>query len=513
MFDPAPDAAGAPDSTRDGTGSVDGSGGAAAREARGPAEGGAGWTASLRQAWLSALARGEQEMEVQLASRPGEHGGLLAAIRRAGGEVLWNGPAVGAVHARIPVGALPAVVAAAAAVQLPGVVRVAAPGEPSYVPAPDEVADPLEVRIHSANTAALGIDRLRADTGAAGRGVTVAVIDTGVDPAHPALARTPDGQDKVLDFVDLTGEGTFADRARRAREAAGAVLEKGKNPLWAAEGDVFLTREVRLADAVRVDGVVLNLSGIRARTGQGRLGWLDEANAGIGGVDLNGNGTNRDRLAVVVVDALPVPGYDTVYLDTDGDLTLGDERPLRPLREGGEAVFLQSGPEGREGVPGTGPGHASVGMALAVADIDPEGFLVNFGFDANGHGTRMAGILAAWGGAFHGVAPGARLLVIKALGATGEGDWTRILAGIEYAVARGADIIHLSAESETPGDDLEVTGQVLRSVARRGVLAVMAAGDGGPRGETPGRAPEGGGPCLLYTSDRTRDPTFISLCG
>ncbi|HEY8394230.1 MAG TPA: S8 family serine peptidase [Thermaerobacter sp.] len=447
-------------------------------EAPDQGEGGPAWTPSLRQAWLGALARGQRVLEVQLASRSGQHERLLAAVRQAGGEILWHGPALGVVQARVPAQTLPAVVASAAAAQLPGTVRVAAPGEPPG-PDPGEAAGSLETRVHGANRAALGLDRLRATTGATGRGVTVAVVDTGVDPAHPALARTPDGRAKLVDFVDLTGEGAFSDRARRAREAGGAVLQKGQNPVWAAEGDVFLTEDIRLADRVRVGGVTLGLSGIRARSGQARLGWLDEMNVGIGGTDLNGNGTNRDRLAVVAVDALPPDGYDTVYLDTDGDLELGDERPLRALRDGGEAVFLRAEEAGsavRAGAaPGTGPG-----MALAVTDIDPDGFLVNFGFDGNGHGTRMAGILAAWGARFEGVAPGARLLVVKALGTTGAGDWTHILAGIEYAVSHGADIIHLSAESEAPADDLAVTRRVLRSVARRGLLAVIAAGNGGP---------------------------------
>jgi subtilisin family serine protease len=95
------------------------------------------------------------------------------------------------------------------------------------------------------------------------------------------------------------------------------------------------------------------------------------------------------------------------------------------------------------------------------------------------HGTGIAGAIAARARLL-GSAPAARLLAIRAFGATSSGAESTsfvVLKGLNYAVEQGAQIINMSFAG--PKDPLLERG--LAAAAKRGIILIAAAGNAGPK--------------------------------
>ena len=99
--------------------------------------------------------------------------------------------------------------------------------------------------------------------------------------------------------------------------------------------------------------------------------------------------------------------------------------------------------------------------------------------DRHGHGTAVAGVVAAIAGngvGVAGAAPGARIVPVRALGADGTGWMSDIAAGIVWAADHGASIIVVAAGSPAP---LRLVRDAVDYATRRGALVVAAAGNAG----------------------------------
>lgn len=119
--------------------------------------------------------------------------------------------------------------------------------------------------------------------------------------------------------------------------------------------------------------------------------------------------------------------------------------------------------------------------------------------DDNGHGTHVAGLIAANGATFKGVAPDAKILAYKALGSNGYSSESTIIEAIDRALdpngdgdtSDHADVISMSlgGGGET-GDPMCVA---VKNAFDAGAVVVVAAGNDGPAMGTvssPGLAPE-----------------------
>ena len=96
--------------------------------------------------------------------------------------------------------------------------------------------------------------------------------------------------------------------------------------------------------------------------------------------------------------------------------------------------------------------------------------------DDNGHGTHVAGIIAAQnnGEGTVGVAPDASIYAVKVLDKNGEGNQSDVVKGIEWAIQQDLDIINLSITSPKGSFLLE---QSLEKAYDQGILIVAASGN------------------------------------
>ncbi len=229
---------------------------------------------------------------------------------------------------------------------------------------------------------------LREHPEANGQGVVIAVLDTGVDPSIPGLTRTPDGEVKVIDVQDFSGEGDTELHRVRAADDEAAVIEYDDDGA-----------PIRYPIPAQIHG------------DDGRrywFGWIEEKkfiNASV--PDLNDNGETDDRFAILVTAARGEGDDQAVaYVDTDLDRDFTDETPLRNYKLDHDTFTL--------------------GRAKPEAQIIPLTFAVNIflrerkiviHFDDGAHGTHVAGIAAGYRinnqDGLNGVAPGAKVISLK----------------------------------------------------------------------------------------------------
>lgn len=112
------------------------------------------------------------------------------------------------------------------------------------------------------------------------------------------------------------------------------------------------------------------------------------------------------------------------------------------------------------------------GISTVGPDLSP-----NY-VDDNGHGTHVAGIIAADSGSGRvaGMAPGVSLYAVKALGADGKGNLQDVVEGLDWAIQNKMDIINLSLGGDT---DSQLLHDMVDKAANQGILVVASAGNSG----------------------------------
>jgi subtilisin family serine protease len=96
----------------------------------------------------------------------------------------------------------------------------------------------------------------------------------------------------------------------------------------------------------------------------------------------------------------------------------------------------------------------------------------NYPFDDESHGTHVAGLIA---GTQSGVAPGAKILPIKAIYPTGSATLSSVVSSILYATQMKVDIINMSLGGE--GETSALVKSALERARKAGILVVVASGN------------------------------------
>ena len=214
-----------------------------------------------------------------------------------------------------------------------------------------------------------------------GRGVAIAVVDSGVDVGVPGLLMTSTGEVKVLEARDFTGQGDIA--LERANWIDGKPIHPDE---WSVAG--------------------LDAAGVAEGTQDVLLGLIEEVQfVGSRAQDLDGDGESTGRWAVAVYR---LEDQWWLRVDTDGDGELSDEEALQDYGETQRAFTLTGDPltAGNEPTP----------LHFAPTLL-PDEELLSLHFDDGGHGTHVAGIAAGHAigrvAGQDGVAPGAWVLSLK----------------------------------------------------------------------------------------------------
>ncbi|MFF5215628.1 S8 family serine peptidase [Micromonospora sp. NPDC000442] len=287
-----------------------------------------------------------------------------------------------------------------------------------------------------------------------GRGVTIGIMDSGVDLEHPALQETTTGERKIVDWVTATDP--FEDATWRP------MLNQVTGPTFNLAGRTWT-----------------------APAGTYRFNLFNEntTNNSDPAGDVNRDGDNTDQFGILFD-----PATNNIWVDTDQDGDFTDEAVMRPYKEKFDVGHFGT----------DNPATAiTERMSFVVeyrknVDTTPVGGpglvdYVNIGIIESAHGTHVAGITAAndmlGNGAFDGAAPGAKIVSSRACSWGGGCTAAALTTGMaDLVINRGVDVINMSIGGLPALNDGNNARATLYNnlINTYGVQMFISAGNSGP---------------------------------
>ncbi|MEU9557515.1 S8 family serine peptidase [Streptomyces fumanus] len=303
------------------------------------------------------------------------------------------------------------------------------------------------------------VDFVKRNPKADGRGVTIGILDSGVDLAHPALRKTTTGQRKIVDWVTATDPVVDGDRTWRP------MLTGVSGPAFTYGGESWT-----------------------APAGSYRIStFLESYTAGGDAAgDANRDGDTTDSWGV-----LYDPAAGTVRVDLDDNHDFTDDTPMKPYKDGFQIGYFGTDDPSTD-VAERQPFVVEIREDVVYNGAGAKADFVNIGVIESEHGTHVAGITAAnglFGGKMNGAAPGAQIVSSRACTWSGGCTNVALTEGmIDLVVNRGVDIVNMSIGGLPSLNDGNNARAELytRLIDDYGVQLVISAGNDGPGANTIG---------------------------
>jgi subtilisin family serine protease len=288
-----------------------------------------------------------------------------------------------------------------------------------------------------------------------GRGVTIGVLDSGVDLDHPSLQRTSTGERKIVEWVTATDPVVDGDATWRAM-------------LTPVEGPTFTYQDTTW----------------KAPQGTWRVNRFAEKITA--GSEPEGD-VNRDGDTTDVFGILYDPASHDILVDVDQDRDFTDEKVMRPYRERFDIGHFGTDDPSTE-VRDQMPFVVEYREDVDVTELGLPGTVdfVNIGIVEDAHGTHVAGITAAnnlFGSTADGAAPGAKIVSARACTWGGGCTSAALTDGmVDLIVNRGVDVVNLSIGGLPALNDGDNARAELynRLIEEYGVQIFTSAGNSGP---------------------------------
>ncbi len=415
---------------------------------------GPGITGHDRELLAQAEAQGQPTVTLLVVAKPGRGPAAATAIAAKGATIRYQDDQLGYIRVVAPIGQAEAIAKLKdiQAVDVNEIIPLPDPdpeGTVAVIPqaVPDSTTPNANPYMPIQDIG--GSDFMAAHPTWDGRDVRIGIVDTGVTLDHPSLQTTSTNQRKIIDWM------TFTD----------PVIDN--DPTWVKMSDTYVKGPSFTWNAVNYTA---------PGNKKYRIGIFNERDPRLGGevgsdVNRDGNPGGSNGLFAVLWDV----SKGTVWVDTNQNNNFADEMTMRQYGINYDVNYFGT----------DNPATPVKEQMPFVVQPDKKNLYVNIGIVSGAHGSHVAGIAAGnalFGGQMSGMAPGAKIVSVRACLFVAGCTNAALIEGMIYAVkSKGVDVVNMSIGGLPSLNDGNNARAVLydRLIDQYDVQIVISAGNSG----------------------------------